>query len=329
MTCIVKLLQVTVVLLLVFANTGFVSARNLTGILESFDLDAWDGSLEPPEYCKTSPTGKQVKPAPAPRKSPLPLKYAKEVLELIRKDRSCIILSRRCANATTRRVPYYHRYFESSSKLTQEEKIAKFPTLNPGEWGSCAIVGNGDNMIKGQYGKEIDDHDFVARYNVITKPYAKAVGTKVSGMFDKFNYRIGPHKPDRMPTRYHMYPKRTPRDMRADLMKGGIPPLVYGSGKSPWRRDASAIYEIFKKVKKPKKKGVHPTGGFARVMSMVEMVKLGVCTRLDIYGFSEGGGKYFKRKHTVKTDHIIIAEHFTYRLLMATGVKGKVCIYGD
>ena len=111
--------------------------------------------------------------------------------------------------------------------------------------------------------------------------------------------------------------------------KGKVPPLLYGSAKSAWRRDASQIYEIFKKVKKPKKKGVHPTGGFLRVMAMVEMVRLGVCTRLDIYGFSTGGGKYFKRKHTVKTDHIIIAEHFTYRLLMASGVKGKVCIYGD
>ena len=112
-------------------------------------------------------------------------------------------------------------------------------------------------------------------------------------------------------------------------MKGGVAPLVYGSHKSPWRRDASQIYEIFKKVKKPKKKDVHPTGGFARVMSMVEMVSRGVCSRLDIYGFSTGGGKYFKRKHTVKTDHIIIAEHFTYRLLMASGVKGKICIYGE
>ena len=166
----------------------------------------WDGSLKPPEYCYTSPTGKAVKPAPAPKKSPIPTNYARQVLQLASKDRPCIILSRGCANesstrhASARRLPYFHRYFDKTSKLTEEEKIMKFPTLFPGEWGSCAIVGNGDNMIKGQYGKEIDDHDFVARYNVITKPYAKAVGTKVSGMFDKFNYRIGPHKPDRMPT---------------------------------------------------------------------------------------------------------------------------------
>ena len=312
-----------------------LQGRNLTEASDSFtnldkrDLESWDGDLTPPDYCYTSPTGKKVKPAPAPRKSALPLKYAKEVLALLGKDRPCMIMSRKCANATTRKVPAYHRYFGAKSKLTHEEKVMKFPILAPGEWGSCAIVGNGDNMLKGQYGKEIDDHDYVARYNVITKPYAKAVGTKVSGMFDKFNYRIGPHKPDRMPTKYHMYPKRTPSDMRADLMKGGVSPLVYGSDKSPWRRDAAAIYEIFKKVKKPKKKDVHPTGGFARVMSMVEMVNRGVCSRLDIYGFSEGGGKYFKRKHTVKTDHIIIAEHFSYRLLMASGVKGKICIYGD
>ena len=164
---------------------------------------------------KPAPKKAPPKPAPkaAPKKSPIPTNYARQVLQLASKDRPCIILSRGCANesstrhASARRLQYFHRYFDKTSKLTEEEKIMKFPTLFPGEWGSCAIVGNGDNMIKGQYGKEIDDHDFVARYNVITKPYAKAVGTKVSGMFDKFNYRIGPHKPDRMPTMVSQNPR--------------------------------------------------------------------------------------------------------------------------
>lgn len=313
-----------------------VLAQHSLGAPQRKKPQDWDGKLDPPEYCFTSPAGNPAKPARAPKKgSPIPEDRARQVLALAAKDRECIILSRKCANDSSikhtgqRRLPYFHRFFEESSKLTEEEKILRFPDLKPGSWGTCAIVGNGDNMLHGRYGKEIDEHDFVARYNVITKPYANAVGTKVSGMFDKFNYRIGPHKPDRMPTDFHMYPKRPPRDLDPTKMKGRVPPLLYGSGLPHWRRSAQQIYHIFTKVKKPKKKDVHPTGGFARTMSMVEMVSLGVCSRLDIYGFSTGGGKYFKRKHTVKTDHIIVAEHFTYRLLMVSGVKGKICLYGE
>ena len=194
-----------------------VLAQHSLGAPQRKKPQDWDGKLDPPEYCFTSPAGNPAKPAKAPKKgSPIPEDRARQVLALAAKDRECIILSRKCANDSSikhtgqRRLPYFHRFFEESSKLTEEEKILRFPDLKPGSWGTCAIVGNGDNMLHGRYGKEIDEHDFVARYNVITKPYANAVGTKVSGMFDKFNYRIGPHKPDRMPTDFHMYPKRPP-----------------------------------------------------------------------------------------------------------------------
>ena len=51
--------------------------------------------------------------------------------------------------------------------------------------------------------------------------------------------------------------------------------------------------------------------------------------RIDVYGFSSGGGKYFQRRYEVKDAHVINIEHLSHRILMATGVKGKVCIYGD
>lgn len=46
-------------------------------------------------------------------------------------------------------------------------------------------------------------------------------------------------------------------------------------------------------------------------------------------GFSSGGGKYFKRTQVVKEAHVIQVEHYTRRLMMALGVKGKVCVYGQ
>jgi hypothetical protein len=68
-----------------------------------------------------------------------------------------------------------------------------------------------------------------------------------------------------------------------------------------------------------------PTGGWARLMALIDS---GVCTRVDVYGFSAGGGKYFNTQATVKEAHVIRVEHFALRMLMATGAKGKVCVYG-
>ena len=69
------------------------------------------------------------------------------------------------------------------------------------QFGSCAIVGNADNVIKGKFGHEIDEHDFVMRYGVITKPYLDAVGSKADGVFSKANYNAGPFAPDFKPAR--------------------------------------------------------------------------------------------------------------------------------
>ena len=73
----------------------------------------------------------------------------------------------------------------------------------------------------------------------------------------------------------------------------------------------------------------HASGGVSRVRAIVELLRLGVCDRLDLYGFSSGGGKYFIQRMKVSSAHPIRAENFVYRLWMATGVHGKFCMYGE
>ena len=58
-----------------------------------------------------------------------------------------------------------------------------------------------------RYGKEIDEHDFVVRFNVITKPYKQGVGSFASALFIKPNYHTGPFKRDLDPTRFNIHPK--------------------------------------------------------------------------------------------------------------------------
>lgn len=47
--------------------------------------------------------------------------------------------------------------------------VAQLPDLAPGSLGSCAIIGNADNLLRHRWGREIDMHDFVVRFNVKMK----------------------------------------------------------------------------------------------------------------------------------------------------------------
>ena len=46
------------------------------------------------------------------------------------------------------------------------ERLPEFP---PGSLGTCAIIGNADNLLRHKWGPEIDQHDFVVRFNVKMK----------------------------------------------------------------------------------------------------------------------------------------------------------------
>lgn len=64
------------------------------------------------------------------------------------------------------------------------------------------------------------------------------------------------------------------------------------------------------------------TGGFKLAMSVLAS---GLCTRLDLYGFSsKGGGRYFKNA-VVNTVHLIGLEHYALRVAMEENYG--VCVY--
>uniref|UniRef100_A0A061RAB2 Alpha--sialyltransferase st3gal i-r2 n=1 Tax=Tetraselmis sp. GSL018 TaxID=582737 RepID=A0A061RAB2_9CHLO len=68
----------------------------------------------------------------------------------------------------------------------------------------------------------------------------------------------------------------------------------------------------------------HPSGGFARPFALLAS---GLCTRVDLYGFSaRPSGKYFNKNAKVLRTHLIKFEHWVYRYLMSVG---KLCVYGD
>jgi len=70
-----------------------------------------------------------------------------------------------------------------------------------------------------------------------------------------------------------------------------------------------------------------PTTGFKRVLGLIGSK---LCSRVDLYGWSSGGGKYFSQREYVLAMHMLPAEHFAFRLLQSGRLpEYNVCIYGD
>ena len=54
------------------------------------------------------------------------------------------------------------------------------PLFHPRQYETCAVVGNSGDLLKNEFGREIDDHDAVIRDNEapVNEKYAKYVGMK-------------------------------------------------------------------------------------------------------------------------------------------------------
>mmetsp|Transcript_14552 Transcript_14552/g.27970 ORF Transcript_14552/g.27970 Transcript_14552/m.27970 type:complete len:493 (+) Transcript_14552:154-1632(+) len=277
-------------------------------------------SLTPPQYCFTAVNGEEAEPTTSRFKNPPSDTVALRIAELMATERPCWIYNRKCAEMgvnDTKGKPFWRKY--SNPDATLQDVWENITPESNGSLGNCAVVGNADNLSDKGWGSQIDAHDFVVRYNVRTKGFEKDVGYKVDGLWTKDSYKIAETSTVK-PTRYHMIPKLPPKNMEKI---DGVPIMVYGPALAPWRAAAREIYFIYKKDRKITKGD--PTGGWARMVSLVES---GFCKRVDIYGFSSGGGKYFKRSQLVKEAHVVNVEHYTRRLMMALQLHGKVCVYG-
>lgn len=55
------------------------------------------------------------------------------------------------------------------------------------------------------------------------------------------------------------------------------------------------------------------------------MLASGLCTRVDVYGYtSKGTAKYFNKGKAMSTVHIMGLEHWAYRLAQQ---EGMMCVY--
>eukprot|EP00958_Prasinococcus_capsulatus_P002614 scaffold225_cov388-Prasinococcus_capsulatus_cf.AAC.6 len=101
--------------------------------------------------------------------------------------------------------------------------------------------------------------------------------------------------------------------------------LPFGPG---WRRFLAIERPIIYAFKNAtKSRSSNPTSGWKMTFPFMDT---NLCTRVDFYGFSSGGGKYFARGETVRYSHRPEIEHYSRRLLSAAHI-GPIprCIYGS
>lgn len=60
--------------------------------------------------------------------------------------------------------------------------------------GSCAVVGNSDNLLGAGRGPQIDDHDTVLRHNTPMRGFETDVGSRRSVVYMKSKYSKAPPK---------------------------------------------------------------------------------------------------------------------------------------
>ena len=277
--------------------------------------------LTPPKFCyeavngeKAFPTnGKITKGAPS-------VAAAAKIAEQLTDERECWFMDKTCVDAVSpgNGKQWIRKYMSAETTVT--DILEDLPDFGKGQLGTCALIGSADNMLKKGWGTQIDAHDFVVRFNSKMKGFEKDIGYKTDGLWQKDSY-VGAIGGNQKPSKYYMIPKIIPKNF---VRKDGARIVGYSTALPSWRKAITEIYKIYKKDKKITK-GT-PTGGLARMISLMES---GACTRVDIYGFSGGGGKYFKKSAIVKDEHIISVEHYIRRLMMATGLRGKVCVYGQ
>ena len=188
------------------------------------------------------------------------------------------------------------------------------PGLGLGSLGSCAFVATGDSVLQAEYGPAIDAHDSVIRYNTPIKGFEKHVGKKATLLWTKDKYQ-SEAKPTlgyfttkmKLPKGAKVYDSHVYRNTR--LLRGVRNHLV-----NYWLQQRGI-------------KDGKPAAGLMRAMMLV---KSGLCTSVDLYGFSTRpgyrGGKYFAKSAIVTKGHTI---DFDGWVLSAMVDIGYLCVEGD
>ena len=265
------------------------------------------------------------------------------------RDQQCSFAVGDC-NPMTFAEPYRSKVLARHSR--EKVKAMVVPGISKGSWGTCALVAPGESLVGAGLGRDIDSHDTVIRIQAQVMDPAKAndIGTRTDALFTRatHNYSFKRHIDTKLGYGSNLKYILGNKDYYGRFTK--LPRLRW----APWDRPPSssassalpsASAACRKVQKKPstsdlrnlekaiyplliKKKETKPSNGMIFYMGMVWS---GLCTRLDLYGYSythSGGGLIYALDHTVKWKHRMDIEGWLSRHLMKFySDQTRVCVY--
>uniref|UniRef100_A0A061RAS9 Alpha--sialyltransferase st3gal i-r2 n=1 Tax=Tetraselmis sp. GSL018 TaxID=582737 RepID=A0A061RAS9_9CHLO len=208
-----------------------------------------------------------------------------------------------------------------------------FPALQPGELGTCALVGAGSNLSGRKRGWEIDQHDNVFRFaDSLIEGYEADVGSKATVLVVKAG------KSSDKSTRWNlrqmrnatMYSFERLRDWKNLASQQDEEDFRFVGREMLWptpltTKVTARFYSIYlsNSASKSQPQKHVPTSGFSYALAVIAS---GLCTRVDMYGFSStGSGRYFQPDTPLSSAHIAGLEQWVYRLAMLEPMH--VCVY--
>ena len=248
------------------------------------------------------------------------------------KESYCSFFTKNCVQPNTLYIKHNRKTGKNLHiKITSAECNA-LPNVPQNTWGSCALIGLADTLLKSERGNEIDRHDTVIRLGELPiKGYEKYVGTRTDVTWVRRSGKMSPKgsvNADRKNVRLYIGHNNGNINMTALKVFGYVRKQDEKShyyGGFPW-----FVYDLFEdknwnKNMQGRKKPRGPSSGF---LDAVGLILSGLCNRTDLYGFSFNcGGAYHNRKHLMQLTHNCELESWIFHYLMKQHPELGMCVY--
>jgi hypothetical protein len=180
--------------------------------------------------------------------------------------------------------------------------VKTLPRFEIGSWGTCALVGLGDNLLRNSYGKYIDAHDVVIRLgHVPVHSFERHVGSRTDLIVDRTgSLSRNNHRKDVKDVQAYLCVTRKNRSIfpktRFDLIPGAAK-IECEDAHSVSDLAFTLLGLLYRRMAPLKK----PTTGTVYALRLAFSQ---LCSRLDVYGVShDGGGTYYERRAITKPKH--------------------------